>query len=49
MKLRDPTKWGAGKEELAEMMRMKDELFKDRDLCIDYMLPKETQEQEMKR
>lgn len=42
LKLRDPTKWGASREDLAEMMRMKEDLFKDRELAFDYMLPKET-------
>jgi uncharacterized protein YjcR len=49
LKLRDPTKWGAGIEDLAQMMSMRDELFKDRELCFDYMLPKETQELEQQK
>jgi len=31
------------------MMRMKEDLFKDRELAFDYMLPKETQDIEQKR
>ncbi|TNV73396.1 hypothetical protein FGO68_gene7261 [Halteria grandinella] len=49
LKLRDPTKWGASREDLAEMIRMREDLFKDRELAFDYMLPKETQDIEQKR
>jgi hypothetical protein len=47
-KLRDVTKWGGFKDQ-AEMLRLKEELLKDRDAAFDYMLPKETQEVEMKK
>lgn len=47
-RLRDPTKWGGFKDQ-PEMLRLKDELLKDRDCAFDYMLPKETVELETKR
>ena len=47
-KLRDYTKWGGFKDQ-AEMLRLKDELLKDRDAAFIYMLPKETAELEQKK
>ena len=47
-KLRDTTKWGGFRDQ-AEMLRLKDELLKDRDSAYDYMLPKESQELDAKR
>lgn len=47
--MRDPTKWSASRDDLAEMIRMREDLFKDKELSFDYMLPKETQDIEQKR
>jgi len=40
-KLRDPTKWGGFKDQ-SEMIRLREELLKDREAAFDYMMPKET-------
>jgi phage-related minor tail protein len=47
-KMRDPTKWGGFKDQ-AEMIRLKDELMKDRDSAFEYMMPRESQELDLKR
>lgn len=47
-KLRDPTKWGGFKDQ-SEMIRLREELLKDREASFDYMLPKESQELDFKR
>lgn len=46
--MRDVTKWGGFKDQ-AEMVRLRDELLKDREAAFDYMLPKESAELEAKR
>ena len=47
-KAKDVYKWG-GFEDNIELLKLKDDLLKDKDRAFQYMLPKETKEVEMKR
>ena len=47
-KQRDVYKWG-GFEDNIELLKLKDELLKDKDRAFQFMLPKETREVELKR
>lgn len=48
-KLRDLTKWGCDANQVQDMMKNREALFKNRESAFELMLPKETQELEIKR
>jgi hypothetical protein len=47
-KTKDIYKWG-GFEDNIELLKLKDDLLKDKDRAFQYMLPKETKDVELKR
>ena len=47
-RLKDTTKWGGFKDN-QQMLLVREEVLKDRDMAFDFMLPKETAELEVKK